>query len=219
MNQMQDISLEGVSKVGNISCFYNFSKRAFDFTASFLGIFLLLPMFIIIAVLIKIEDMGPVFFKQERVGKAGKSFYMYKFRSMIVNADDKLESLSERNEAVGPLFKIKDDPRMTRVGKLLRKTSLDEFPQLINVLKGEMSLVGPRPALPSEVQQYKPIHKERLQVLQGMTGLWQISGRSNLTFDQMIDLDLEYVHRRSLWFDLYLVLMTIPALIGSDDAF
>lgn len=198
---------------------YEYSKRLLDIISSLAGIIILLPMFVTISAIIKLEDSGPVFFKQKRVGKDGKEFYMFKFRSMVVDAEALLAQLKDKNEADGPLFKIKEDPRITRIGKILRKTSLDEFPQLINVLKGEMSLVGPRPALPSEIELYKTWHKKRLLVSQGMTGLWQVSGRSNLTFDQMIELDLEYVRKRSLGYDLYLILMTIPAILGSKDAY
>lgn len=198
---------------------YEFFKRIIDFLGSLVGLVFLLPTFILIVVLIKLEDGGPVFFKQERVGKNGKNFYMYKFRSMVNSAESLLEELKNKNEADGPLFKMKNDPRVTMIGKILRKTSLDELPQLINVLRGEMSLVGPRPALPSEVEKYESWHKNRLLVSQGMTGLWQVSGRSNLTFVQMVELDLEYIRRRSLRFDFFIMVRTIPAVFGSDDAF
>ena len=198
---------------------YEFFKRLVDIIGSLLGIVFLLPMFITISVLIKIEDWGPVFFKQARVGKEGKIFYMYKYRSMVITAEKYLADLKDKNEADGPMFKIKNDPRITRIGRVLRKTSLDEFPQLFNVLKGEMSLVGPRPALPKEVEEYEAWHRNRLLVLQGMTGLWQVSGRSRLTFDQMVELDLEYIRRRSLLFDFIIMARTIPAVFGSGDAY
>jgi lipopolysaccharide/colanic/teichoic acid biosynthesis glycosyltransferase len=190
-----------------------------DVILSLCGIIFLAPVFITCALLIKLTDFGPIFFKQARVGKDGKKFYMYKFRSMIINAEKELEKLKELNEADGPLFKIKKDPRITAIGQLLRKTSMDELPQLINVLKGEMSLVGPRPALPSEVEQYKSWHKNRLAVPQGITGLWQVNGRSSTTFDKMMELDIEYVRSKSIFLDVYLIAMTIPALLGSKDAF
>ncbi|PKM80407.1 MAG: multidrug MFS transporter [Firmicutes bacterium HGW-Firmicutes-14] len=199
--------------------FYKITKRLLDFTGALLGLIFLSPVLILISLAVVIEKPGPVFFRQKRVGKGGKEFYMYKFRSMVTNAEELLDSLKEKNEADGPLFKIKGDPRITRTGSILRKTSLDELPQLINVLIGEMSLVGPRPGLPHEVEQYKPWQRQRLLVEQGMTGLWQVSGRSNLSFDEMIKLDLEYIENRSIWYDLKLILKTVPALLGSKGAY
>lgn len=199
---------------------YLFTKRAMDIVLSLFGIILLLPIFILIALLIKIEDgNGSVFFSQTRVGKNGKTFHMYKFRSMVSNAEELLEKLLEQNEASGPLFKMKEDPRVTKIGRLLRKTSLDELPQLFNVLKGEMSLVGPRPALPREVQTYSLFERERLKVVPGLTCYWQVQGRSNLTFEQQVELDLKYINDRNALLDIKLVLKTIIVLFKSKGAY
>lgn len=179
-----------------------------------------LPIFIIVAVLIKLEDpKGPIFFKQMRVGKGEKEFGMYKFRSMVVDAEDRLNDLLKHNDVSGAMFKMKDDPRVTNIGKFIRKTSIDELPQLFNVLKGEMSLVGPRPPLPREVKEYSKYDKQRLLVTQGCTGLWQVSGRSNLTFDEMVELDLQYIKKRSIWFDIKIIFKTFFLFLGSKDAY
>ena len=182
--------------------------------------FLLSPLFLLIAIIIKIEDpKGPVFFKQIRVGKDNKEFYMYKFRSMVFNAEQLLQDLMSNNEVEGAMFKMKNDPRVTRMGRFIRKTSIDELPQLWNVLKGDMSLVGPRPPLPREVNEYTTYEMQRLLVTPGCTGLWQVSGRSNLSFYQMVELDLLYIQKRSLRFDLKIILKTFSVLLGSKDAF
>jgi lipopolysaccharide/colanic/teichoic acid biosynthesis glycosyltransferase len=161
-----------------------------------------------------------VLFKQKRVGKGGKKFVLYKFRSMREGAEEELEELADLNEAIGPFFKIKDDPRCTRVGRFLRRTSLDEIPQLYNVLRGEMSLVGPRPALPNEVEQYQVWHKKRLEVAPGMTGLWQVSGRSSIaSFDEMCLLDIYYIEQWSLALDISILFRTIPAVILGRGAY
>lgn len=199
---------------------YIFRKRFFDVCFAAAGILFLLPVLIIIAAVIKIsEPRGTVFFKQTRIGKDGKPFNMYKFRSMVVNAEELLAGLQHRNEIQGAMFKIKSDPRVTKIGKLLRKTSLDELPQLWNVLKGDMSLVGPRPGLPREVAQYSSRDRLRLLVPPGCTGLWQVSGRNGLSFKQMVDMDLDYISRRSLIFDLRLILKTFVVMIYPKDAY
>jgi len=194
-------------------------KRLIDVVGAVGCIILGAPLLGMIALAIKIDSPGPVFFKQERVGENGKLFIMYKFRSMRVGAEEELERLKPYNEADGPLFKIRDDPRLTKVGRFLRHTSLDELPQLINVLKGEMSLVGPRPPLQSEVEQYQPWHKKRLCIPPGMTGLPQISGRSELTFDETVLLDLYYIEHWSPWLDLTILLRTIPKVFSGDGAY
>lgn len=171
---------------------YHFIKRTFDICASGIALILLSPLFLYVALRIKREDGGPVLYSQQRIGKNGKSFKMYKFRSMIVNADKMLEQLAEQNEINGAMFKIKDDPRITKVGKLIRKYSIDELPQLYNVLIGDMSLVGPRPPLPSEVEQYTDYDKQRLTVMPGCTGLWQVTSRNDADFDEMVELDIIY---------------------------
>lgn len=199
---------------------YLYSKRLFDIAASLCGIILLSLLFIILAILIKLEDpKGKVFFSQKRVGLNGKEFQMYKFRSMVSNAEEKLQELLQYNEVSGAMFKMKDDPRITKVGKFIRKTSIDELPQLFNVLKGEMSLVGPRPPLPREVEEYTEYDKQRLLVTPGCTGLWQVSGRNSVGFNEMVDLDLQYIRKRSFFFDIKIILKTVLVLIGSKDAF
>ena len=196
------------------------SKRVFDFVLSLLGIIILSPLFVLIAFIIKVEDRkGPVFFKQIRVGKGGKTFYIYKFRSMITNAEELKVFLSNQNEATGPVFKIKHDPRVTRVGRFIRKTSIDELPQLLNVLKGEMSLVGPRPPLPDEVEKYTSYERQRLSVTPGLTCYWQVSGRSNISFERWIELDLKYIEDRNFFIDMKLIFITIFVLFGSKDAY
>ncbi|WP_270577710.1 sugar transferase [Caldibacillus thermoamylovorans] len=204
----------------NDSRAYLISKRFIDILGATVGLILLSPLFLIVAFLIKLEDNnGPVIFKQIRVGKGGKEFYMYKFRSMVANAEELKAQLMEKNEATGPVFKMKNDPRVTKVGKFIRKTSIDELPQLFNVLKGEMSLVGPRPPLPDEVAKYTSYEMQRLSVIPGLTCYWQVSGRSNLGFDEWIELDLKYIHDRSLLIDLKLILKTILVLFGSKNAY
>ncbi|AYV73350.1 multidrug MFS transporter [Niallia circulans] len=195
-------------------------KRSIDIIGSFLGLIILSLLFVIIAFLIKLEDpKGKVFFKQVRVGKNGKQFHIYKFRSMASDAEERLKELLALNEVEGAMFKMKDDPRVTKIGKFIRKTSIDELPQLINVLKGEMSLVGPRPPLPREVEEYSTYDKQRLLVVPGCTGLWQVSGRSNVNFSEMVELDLQYIRKRSFLFDLKIILKTIFVLFGSKNAY
>ncbi|ALS20717.1 MULTISPECIES: sugar transferase [Paenibacillus] len=199
---------------------YLFVKRVMDVVLSSIGLILLLPLFILISIWIKLDDWkGPVFFKQVRIGKNGKKFVMYKFRSMVNNAEEMLSDLLSQNEVSGAMFKMKDDPRVTWVGKFIRKTSIDELPQLWNVLKGEMSLVGPRPPLPREVEEYTTYDKQRLLVTPGCTGLWQVSGRSNIGFKEMVELDLKYIRERSILFDIKIILKTIFVLFGSKHAF
>nr|WP_106784350.1 sugar transferase [Lysinibacillus timonensis] len=199
---------------------YSFSKRAIDLISSIIALIVLLPLFIVIALIIKLEDRnGPVLFKQIRVGKNGREFYMYKFRSMVSNAEELKMTLLEQNEATGPVFKMKHDPRVTKVGRFIRKTSIDELPQLLNVLKGEMSLVGPRPPLPDEVAQYTSYENQRLSVTPGLTCYWQVSGRSNIGFDEWVELDLKYIRERSFLVDCKLILKTVLVLFGSKDAY
>jgi lipopolysaccharide/colanic/teichoic acid biosynthesis glycosyltransferase len=173
----------------------------------------------LIALAIRLDSPGPVIFRQVRVGKGGRLFTMYKFRTMRVGAEQEQERLRALNEASGPIFKIRNDPRVTRVGRILRRLSLDELPQLVNVLKGEMSLVGPRPPVPSEVEAYKPWQRQRLSAIPGMTGLWQISGRSDLTFDEMCLLDIYYIENWSPLLDLEIMLRTIPRVIMGEGAY
>ncbi|MDO7907201.1 sugar transferase [Paenibacillus sp. JX-17] len=199
---------------------YIYFKRILDVCCAAVGLVALSALLLVIAVLIKLEDWkGPVIFYQTRVGKDGKHFRMYKFRSMVTNAEAQLEQLLEHNEIQGAMFKMKEDPRVTRVGRFIRRTSLDELPQLFNVLKGDMSLVGPRPALPREVEEYSPYDKQRLLVTPGCTGLWQVSGRNHLTFHEMVRLDLDYICNRSILLDIKIILKTFRVLLGSKDAY
>jgi len=200
--------------------FYESTKRLIDIAGALAGLILLLPLFIIIAILIKKEDSkGPVFFKQIRVGKNEKEFHMFKFRSMVSDAEEKLLELLQFNEIEGAMFKMKEDPRITKIGKFIRKTSIDELPQLWNVLKGDMSLVGPRPPLPREVAEYNNYLKQRLLVTPGCTGLWQVSGRNHMTFEEMVKLDIQYISERSVFFDIKIIFRTIKVLFGTDNAY
>lgn len=194
-------------------------KRLFDIVAATCGIVILSPLMIIIAVLIKAEDHGPVFYKQVRVGKNGKTFKMYKFRSMFVNADKMLDKLKEQNDVDGPMFKMKDDPRVTKIGHFIRKHSLDELPQFLNVLKGDMSLVGPRPPLPSEVAEYSEYDKQRLLVIPGCTGLWQVTERNEVGFNEMVQLDIQYIKRASFMFDLWIIWKTVEIVIKPNGSY
>ena len=201
------------------SILYSVTKRLIDIVGSLCGIILLSPLFLIVAILIKLEDpKGKVFFAQERNGKYPKTFKMYKFRSMVHNAEDLLKDLMDRNEQTGPVFKINDDPRITKVGKVIRKTSIDELPQLFNVLKGDMSLVGPRPPIPHEVDQYNYYQMQRLAVKPGLTCIWQVSGRNNIGFDEWVEMDIEYIKTRNLWLDIKLIFKTVGVLFGDDNA-
>ena len=198
---------------------YHTVKRGFDILASGVALVLLSPLFGILTVKIKKEDGGPAFYSQTRIGKNGKPFKMWKFRSMIVNADKMIEQLEEQNEIDGAMFKIKDDPRVTKIGHVIRKYSLDELPQLWNVLKGDMSLVGPRPPLPMEVADYTDYDKLRLTVTPGCTGLWQVTKRNDADFDEMVELDLEYINKSSLWFDFKILLKTVGVVIHPNSAY
>ena len=198
---------------------YHSIKRIFDIVAVTCGIVLLSPLMIIIAVLIKTEDHGPIFYKQVRVGKNGKTFKMYKFRSMFINADKMLDKLKEQNDVDGPMFKMKDDPRVTKIGHFIRKHSLDELPQFFNVLKGDMSLVGPRPPLPSEVAEYKDYDMQRLFVIPGCTGLWQATERNEVGFTEMVQLDIEYIQEANLFFDLWIIWKTIEIIIKPNSSY
>lgn len=194
-------------------------KRFLDIIISFLMLVILSPLFLLTAIVIKIDDPGPVFFKQIRVGKKGKYFFMYKFRSMEILAEEKKFELMELNESGKVIFKMKEDPRFTRIGKIIRKLSIDELPQLWNVLKGDMSLVGPRPPVPIEVREYKYRDLGRLNVKPGLTCIWQVSGRSDIDFDGQVDLDLQYIESHSLWMDIKLLFKTIPAVLLGKGAY
>lgn len=203
----------------NNSIFYIVSKRIIDIVGSLAGIILLSPLFLAVAIIIKIEDpKGKVFFSQERNGRYPDTFKMYKFRSMVHNAEDLLDHLMDQNEQTGPVFKIKEDPRITKIGKIIRRTSIDELPQLFNVLIGDMSLVGPRPPIPREVEQYTTYQMQRLGVKPGLTCLWQVGGRNSVDFDGWVELDIEYIRTRSLWLDIKLIIKTVFVLFGDEDA-
>lgn len=200
------------------SALYNISKRILDIIASTLGLIILSPILLVVAILIRLESRGPAIFSQKRIGLNKKEFKMYKFRSMVQNAEELKEKLAKENEMSGPMFKIKNDPRVTKVGRFIRRTSIDELPQLINVLKGEMSLVGPRPSLPKEVLKFEPWMLKRLSVKPGLTCYWQVSGRNNIDFENWMKLDLQYVNDRSFWLDLKLILKTATVLFGDKNA-
>jgi len=195
-------------------------KRLLDILASSLGMLLLLPVFMVTATAIRLESPGPVFFKQKRVGRWGQLFTIWKFRSMYVDAEERKAELMANNEMEGGvIFKMKDDPRVTKVGRIIRKTSIDELPQLWNVLMGDMSLVGPRPPVPAEVDQYSLSDRRRLEVIPGITCIWQISGRSEIPFDQQVELDVQYIQSQSLWTDFKILLKTVPALLLGSGAY
>lgn len=208
-----------VAEEVNQNRFYLFIKRWMDVFGSLCGLVFLSPLFLLMALLIKLEDpKGPVFFKQVRIGKDEKEFGMYKFRSMTTDAEERLNDLLKHNEVSGAMFKMKDDPRVTKIGKFIRKTSIDELPQLFNVLKGDMSLVGPRPPLPREVEEYTSYDKQRLLVTPGCTGLWQVTERNNVGFKEMVELDLKYIKRRNLIFDLKIIFKTVVVIFKSNGA-
>ena len=194
-------------------------KRGIDIIGSLFGLILLSPVFALTALAIKVEDRGPVFFASDRAGKWGKRFKMYKFRSMILEADQLKEDLLDQNETGGVIFKMKHDPRITRVGRLIRKLSIDELPQLYNVLRGDMSLVGPRPHPPKEVELYTLTDRRRLDATPGLTCFWQVSGRSDINFETQVRLDVQYIESQSLWGDLKLLLKTIPAVLTGRGAY
>lgn len=194
-------------------------KRAFDLLVALVLLAVALPIGVVAAVAIKLEDRGPALFVQRRVGRDGGTFRLYKFRTMVVDAEDRLAELASLNEAGHHFFKIRDDPRVTRVGRILRKWSIDELPQIFNVIRGDMSIVGPRPPIPSEVARYEPWHRRRLRIRPGITGVWQVSGRSDVPFDEAVRLDLFYIENWSLAYDVYLVAKTVPAVLGRDGAY
>ncbi|WP_187343371.1 sugar transferase [Lactiplantibacillus plantarum] len=199
---------------------YRFIKRVFDFVASLLGLIILSPLFLLIAIAIKVEDpKGAVFYSQTRLGRGEVPFKMYKFRSMVSNADELLEKLLKDNEIDGAMFKMQDDPRVTKIGRFIRKYSIDELPQLLNVLQGSMSLVGPRPPLPREVEEYSDYDKQRLAVKPGCTGLWQAIVRNSVGFDEMVKLDLTYISKRSVAFDVYILFKTVVITFKPNGAY
>ena len=195
-------------------------KRCFDIIISLVLLFFLLPIFIVTAIAIYIESPGPVFFKQTRVGKNGRHFDFYKFRSMVMNAEKLKDQILKENESKdGVTFKMKKDPRITKIGAFIRKFSIDELPQLFNVIKGDMSLVGPRPPVPREVAEYTLNDRKRLHVMPGITCIWQVSGRSDIPFKEQVELDKQYIRSKSIWKDILILLKTIPAVLTGKGAY
>lgn len=205
------------------SRFYKLVKRGMDLFGALLGLLFFAPLFGIISLLIKSSMRGPILFSQKRLGMEGKSFIFYKFRTMNENGENPhrefVANFIRNRVSLQSPFKLQEDPRITRLGYFLRRTSLDELPQLYNVLKGEMSLIGPRPAIPYELEHYEEWHKRRLTVKPGMTGIWQVSGRSSVSFNDMVLMDLFYIDNQTLWFDIVLILKTLPAVISKKGAF
>jgi lipopolysaccharide/colanic/teichoic acid biosynthesis glycosyltransferase len=202
----------------NKGIIYYFIKRTIDLIGSIAGIIILSPVFIITAITIKLDSKGPVFYVQHRVGKDGKLFKMLKFRSMCSDAEQQLQSLKAKNEMSGPMFKMRNDPRITMVGRFIRRTSIDELPQLFNVLKGDMTLVGPRPNLPWEVAKFSAYYRQKLTVKPGLTCYWQVRGRSSVGFDEWMELDLKYIEERSTLNDIGLICRTVKVLFGDENA-
>ena len=206
--------------LGGLTPTYLVTKRCFDFLASVVGLVLLSGVFLILSILIKIDDPhGKVFYSQTRMGKDGRTFKMWKFRSMVTGADKMVDKLLKKNDVEGAMFKIKHDPRITRVGRVIRKYSLDELPQLYNVLRGDMSLVGPRPPLPREVVKYTDYDRQRLAVVPGVTGLWQVSGRNELSFDEMVRLDIQYINNACVTEDLRILFKTVLVVVHPTGAY
>ncbi len=197
---------------------YAAAKRVFDVVISCALLLIALPIMLITVIAIKLSSRGPVFFKQVRVGEGGRYFWCYKFRSMCIDADSQKDQLMHLNEASGPVFKIKNDPRVTPIGGIIRKFSIDELPQFFNVLKGEMSVVGPRPPVPREVEEYTAFERGRLAVKPGITCLWQVSGRSNISFERWVQLDLDYIETMSFSNDIRILLRTVPAVLKGSGA-
>lgn len=199
--------------------FGTFAKRVMDVAIALIALVLAAPIMLVTALLIKLDSPGPVLFRQTRVGKHGLTFACYKFRSMYIDAEERKRELAKQNEADGPVFKIRRDPRITRVGRVIRSLSIDELPQIFNVLRGEMSVVGPRPALPSEVATYTIDQALRLHAIPGITGLQQVSGRSDIDFKRWVELDVQYINEQSFWKDVEIMARTVPAVISRKGAY
>ncbi len=200
---------------------YLTAKRAFDILLSCTMMIILFVPLLIVMILIKLTDGGPIFFRQKRVGLYGKEFYFYKFRSMVINAEALKQQILANNQhgKNSITFKMKRDPRVTWIGRIIRKTSIDELPQLWNILHGDMSIVGPRPAVPAEVKKYNPHEQRRLNVVPGLTCIWQVSGRADLDFQQQVELDLRYIRDRNFWLDMKLIVLTVPAVLSGKGAY
>ena len=215
----KEVVYNGVKYYVEEKKFYNLVKRVFDFSVALVFVVLFFWLFVGIAIAIKIDDGGPVFYVSNRGGLFGKEFRFYKFRSMRTDADEMFESIQDQNETSGELFKMKNDPRVTRVGRFLRKTSLDELPQFFNILKADISFVGPRSPLPREVENYTDYSMQRLSVIGGLSCYWQISGRSQIDFSGMVELDYKYIRERSFLTDLKILFLTVPAVLKGDGAY
>lgn len=219
MERLQEVEvLEQVIVKRESKRVYEFSKRFIDVVGALCGLILLSPVLLVVCIAIRVDSKGKVVYSQDRVGKDGNNFRMYKFRSMVENAEKLKKELMDQNEMSGPMFKMKDDPRITKIGKFIRKTSIDELPQLWNILKGDMSLVGPRPSLPREVKEFEPWMLERLNVKPGLTCFWQVSGRNNIDFEDWMKLDIKYVRDRNLFLDIKLIFQTVLVLFGDKNA-
>jgi len=218
MRDVSGIPLIHISNIGfyGINLFY---KNAIDYILGSILFIIFIPLYLVFGLLIKIDSKGPVFYRQKRYTKDFMEFYMYKFRTMYLDADKKIKELRKYNKTGGPIFKMRKDPRITNVGRFLRRFSIDEFPQIINVLKGELSLVGPRPPILEEAEQYEEWHKKRLNIKQGLTGLWQVSGRSDLSFEEMVKLDLYYIQNWSVGLDIKIILKTIPTILFGKGSY
>lgn len=214
-----DLRFESSSDVRRWFTYETALKRLVDIAMASLGIIGTLPIWLVLVIAIRLDSPGPAIFVQQRVGLNGRRFRFFKFRSMYLDAEERLAELQASNEADGPVFKLRNDPRVTKVGAFLRRTSLDELPQLINVLKGDMSMVGPRPPLPNEVDQYRPSDAIRLTVKPGLTCLWQISGRSNVGFDEWMEYDRQYIRNMSLWQDVNILVRTVHAVLSMRGAY
>lgn len=218
-NECATVKRVSVARVSKRKLYY-FEKRIFDTVLSVLALIVLLPLFTMVALIIKAEDpKGTVFYSQIRIGRNGRKFKMFKFRSMITNADQQLESLMKFNEVDGAMFKISNDPRVTKIGKFIRKYSIDELPQLLNVVIGDMALVGPRPPLEREIVRYSKYDFQRLLVTPGCTGLWQTSARNSVGFHEMVELDLEYISKSGFFYDLGLMFKTVYIMIKPNNAY
>lgn len=204
---------------GKKSKAYKIVKRIMDMVLSAAALLVLIPVFFITAIAIKCEDNGPVFYSQQRAGRDMAPFFVYKFRSMYVNADEKMKEMMKDNEQTGHAFKIKDDPRITKTGKVIRRFSIDELPQLINIIKGDMSIVGPRPILPFQMEACSLYEKQRLVVQPGLTCYWQIGGRADVAWEEWVEMDLDYIEDMSLWTDFKMIVKTIPAVLRGDGAY
>ncbi len=218
MQNIKEIKLN--SKISNKSFLvYNFFKRSFDIISASIGILFLLPLFIVLAILVKLDSKGPIFFSHKRIGKNGKIIGIYKFRSMVSNSEEVFKNFTEeQKKEFEKNFKLDDDPRITKIGGFLRKTSLDELPQLLNIIKGDMSVVGPRPIVRAEVEKYGVCADKLFSVKPGLTGFWQANGRSDTTYEERVQMDMYYIDNRSFLLDIRIILKTVISVIRKEGA-